>query len=107
MAFKLLALALAGLAVAVPLTSSSNQPCLSADFSMAMQIGVGDEATFVSLTAIDSGKPGVLNIVGEKLERYAGTPGKPYRPRIIELFGKLTAQSLPERGWCLRPRKPR
>jgi hypothetical protein len=75
MAFKLFALALAGLAVAVPLTSLSNEPCLSADFSMAMRIGVGNEAPFVSLTAIDSGKPGVLNIVGEKLERYAGTPG--------------------------------
>ena len=42
---------------------------------MAMRIGVGEDAPFVSLTAIDNGTPGIVNIVGEKLARYPGTPG--------------------------------
>jgi hypothetical protein len=76
MAIKLLVFAL-GLALAAPSSShkAPRAPCLSADFSMAMRIGVGESAPFVSLTAIDSGHPGVLNIVGEKLARYPGTPG--------------------------------
>ena len=72
MAVKVIAFMLAMLASAAPLSSSSSGLCISADFSLAMMV----DGTFVSLTAIDSGRNGTLNIVGEKLARYPGTPGE-------------------------------
>ena len=100
MASKLLVFALVGLALAAPSSSvkAPRAPCLSADFSMAMRIGVGSDAPFVSLTAIDSGHPGVVNIVGEKLARYPGTPGRPLLLPTTTSFRMLTTSAVYQKG---------
>lgn len=59
-------------------TTATAQPCLSADFSLAMSLGVGPDDTqiYLSLTAINSSNAGELFLVGKKLSpRYPGTPG--------------------------------
>lgn len=67
----LVTLAFAVLAFAAPLSSSSSAPCISAEFSLAMNYN----GAWLSIDAIPNGTPNSLNLVGQRVDFYPGDPG--------------------------------
>ena len=64
-------IAFAAFTAAAPL-AASNQPCLSSEFTLSMRYN----DALLSLSAIESGNEGTLNIVGFDPATYRGTPGE-------------------------------
>jgi hypothetical protein len=61
------------LAITALTSAATAAPCLSSDFTLAMSYNGQN----VSLGAIESGRNGILNIVGFSPDSYRGTPCKP------------------------------